>query len=187
VTQPPAGGTAGVVAYVGLGGNLGSEDELRARLQAAVAALDALPGTRVDAMSSLYWSAPVEASGPTFLNAVARLRTQATPWQTLAALQAIEAGHGRERSYRNAPRTLDLDLLLHGQSELEEPALSLPHPRMAQRAFVLLPLAELDSGLLIPGQGAVASLLPAVAGQAIRAGEAPGQWWPAGEKSAIRG
>lgn len=179
MTQSPAGD---VTAYVGLGGNLGGEGELRARLQAAVDALDALPGTRVDAVSSLYWSAPLEASGPTFLNAVARLHTQATPRQTLAALQAIEAGHGRERPYRNAPRTLDLDLLLHGQAELDEPTLSLPHPRMAQRAFVLLPLAELDPGLVIPGQGAVAALLPAVVDQAIRHGEPPGHWWPAARK-----
>lgn len=177
--EPPDGC---VTAYVGLGGNLGGERELRERLQAAVVALDALPGTRVDAVSSLYWSAPVDASGPTFLNAVARVHTRASPWQTLAGLQGIEARHGRERPYRNAPRTLDLDLLLHGQSEVDEPTLGLPHPRMALRAFVLLPLAELDPGLVIPGHGAVAALLPAVAGQGIRHGEPPGQWWPAGRK-----
>lgn len=182
--EPPDGC---VTAYVGLGGNLGGDDELRARLQAAVAALDGLPGTRVDAVSSLYWSAPVDAGGPTYLNAVARLHTRASPWQTLAALQEIELRHGRERPYRNAPRTLDLDLLLHGQAELDEPALGLPHPRMDQRAFVLRPLAELDPALVIPGKGAVAGLLPAVAEQAIRAGEAPGQWWPAGEKPATGG
>jgi 2-amino-4-hydroxy-6-hydroxymethyldihydropteridine diphosphokinase len=152
------------LAYVGLGANLG---DARTALEAALQALEALPDTHVLRRSSLYRSAPVDSSGPDYLNAVAELRTGFAPLELLHALQAIEQDHGRERPYRNAPRTLDLDLLLHGDLRLDTPELTLPHPRAHQRAFVLLPLAELAPALQIPGQGRVADLLTQVRDQPI--------------------
>ncbi|HEU4459361.1 MAG TPA: 2-amino-4-hydroxy-6-hydroxymethyldihydropteridine diphosphokinase [Methylibium sp.] len=156
-------------AYVGLGANLG---DALAALRAAVAALDALPATRRVALSSLYRSAPIDSSGPDYLNAVAALDTALAPHELLAALQAIELEHGRERPYRNAPRTLDLDLLLHGDARLGESALTLPHPRLHERAFVLAPLAEIAPGLELPAHGRIEAALARVAGQRIeRSGE----------------
>jgi 2-amino-4-hydroxy-6-hydroxymethyldihydropteridine diphosphokinase len=128
-------------AYVGLGANLGAD--LQGTLKAAVRELAALPGTHLAGVSSVWRSAPVDAGGPDFLNAVAALDTELAPLELLDALQAIEAAHGRERPYRHAPRTLDLDLLLHGDVVLESARLTLPHPRLTERAFVLLPLLEL--------------------------------------------
>ena len=151
-------------AFVALGANLG---DARATLLAAGDALAALPGTRLVALSSLYRSAPVDAAGPDFVNAVAELATRLDPLTLLDALQAIESGFGRVRSARNAPRTLDLDLLLHGDSVLQTARLTLPHPRLHQRAFVLVPLAEIAPGLRLSGAGAIERLLPSVADQAI--------------------
>ena len=94
------------------------------------------------ACSRLYRSAPHEAQGPDFINAVARLETRLTAPDLLAQLQALELAAGRERPYRNAPRTLDLDLLLYGDARIDSPQLTLPHPRLHERAFVLRPLAE---------------------------------------------
>lgn len=139
-------------AYVGLGANLG-QDLLRT-LTLAAQSLAVLPGTRLVCVSSAWRSAPVDASGPDFLNAVAALDTTLSPIELLDALQAIEQAHGRERPYRNAPRTLDLDLLLHGQAVLDAPRLTLPHPRLAERAFVLRPLLEIApelAGMALPG------------------------------------
>ncbi len=150
--------------YVGLGANLG---DAAAALAAAVAALAALDATDVVAVSPTYRSAPIDASGPDFLNAVVRLRTGLAPEALLAALQDIEAAHGRERPYRHAPRTLDLDLLLYGKVCLDTPTLSVPHPRLHLRAFVLRPLADLCPDLVVPGRGALGDLLPAVAGQRL--------------------
>jgi 2-amino-4-hydroxy-6-hydroxymethyldihydropteridine diphosphokinase len=150
--------------FVGLGANLG---DAAGTLRQALRALSELPGTEVTGVSSLYRSAPVDAQGPDFVNAVARLRTALAPLALLQALQAIELRHGRERPYRNAPRTLDLDLLLFGSLQLASPALTLPHPRMHQRAFVLRPLAELSPDLEIPGRGFVADALVCCAGQAV--------------------
>ncbi|MDN8612540.1 2-amino-4-hydroxy-6-hydroxymethyldihydropteridine diphosphokinase [Variovorax ginsengisoli] len=127
-------------AFVAIGANLG---DARATVLRAMDDLDRLPRTRVSARSSLYRSAPVDAGGPDFINAVVALQTGLDPHALLAELQRLEAGAGRERPYRNAPRTLDLDLLRHGDAVLETPQLSLPHPRLAERAFVLLPLAEI--------------------------------------------
>ncbi len=149
---------------MGLGANLG---DARATLAAAVAALRALPQTQLAALSSLYRTAPIDSDGPDYLNAVAALDTALAPPTLLDALQAIEQAQGRERPYRNAPRTLDLDLLLHGAHRLDTPRLTLPHPRAHLRAFVLQPLAEIAPALVIPEQGAVAALLPRVADQAI--------------------
>lgn len=167
-------------AWVGLGANLGGDPErLRATLISARQALAALPQASVEASSSLWRSAPVDAGGPDYLNAVVRLQTSSAPLQLLRALQVIESAHGRERPYRNAPRTLDLDLLWHSEPWVSTPELVLPHPRLHQRAFVLQPLLELDAGLALPGLGALDAYLPAVAGQAVeKLPAAPG--WLAG-------
>lgn len=153
-----------VRVYVGLGANLG---DARATLEAACAALTALPDTRWVATSRLYRSAPVDAQGPDFLNAVVALDTRLAPLDVLAALQHIEQEHGRLRPYRNAPRTLDLDVLLYGDAVIDLPTLQVPHPRGHQRAFVLAPLTELASALSWPGHGPVAGLLAAIQDQAI--------------------
>ncbi|MFG6457003.1 2-amino-4-hydroxy-6-hydroxymethyldihydropteridine diphosphokinase [Roseateles sp. BYS96W] len=128
-------------AYIGLGANLGAD--LGATLSRAAQALAALPGTRLVVLSSAWRSAPVDATGPDFLNAVAALDTALQPLALLDALQAIEQSHGRERPYRNAPRTLDLDLLLYADVVMDTPRLTLPHPRLGERAFVLRPLLEI--------------------------------------------
>jgi 2-amino-4-hydroxy-6-hydroxymethyldihydropteridine diphosphokinase len=138
-----------VHAYVGLGANLGDR---AGAIRRAMAAIAALPQTRFGRCSSLYRSAPVDASGPEYLNAVAQIETCLAPQALLASLQAIEDATGRERPYRNAPRTLDLDLLLYGDRRLQTPQLTLPHPRMGERAFVLLPLAEIAPALVSPAQ-----------------------------------
>ncbi|MCZ2105285.1 MAG: 2-amino-4-hydroxy-6-hydroxymethyldihydropteridine diphosphokinase [Burkholderiales bacterium] len=155
-------------AYVGLGANLG---DARVALAAAVQALAALPATRLAAVSSLYASAPVDAGGPDYFNAVACLQTTLAPLALLRALQAIETAAGRTRPYRNAPRTLDLDLLLYDAVQCADAELTLPHPRMMQRAFVVLPLAELAPERVSAAQRA------AVAGQRIeRVAPAP-DWY----------
>lgn len=128
------------MAYIGLGANLG---DAPAALRGAIQALAALPGTQLLQCSALYRSAPVDATGPDFYNAVAALRTSLPPHELLAALQSIEAAAGRERPYHNAPRTLDLDILLFDGLAIDTPTLTVPHPRMHERAFVLLPLAEI--------------------------------------------
>ncbi len=154
-----------VQAFIGLGANLG---DLRAALETALRALDRLPGSRLDAVSSAWLSSPVDAQGPDYLNAVARLQTSLGAEALLDALQAIELQQGRERSYRNAPRTLDLDLLLYGPVRLASERLVLPHPRLHERAFVLRPLLELAPDLVLPGAARLDSYLPAVAGQALQ-------------------
>ena len=153
-----------VLAYVGVGANLG---DARAQLLAAHDALGRLPHTTWVAQSSLYRSAPIESSGPDYLNTVVVLCTRLAPHDLLAQMLRIEQAHGRERPYRNAPRTLDLDLLVYGEERIHTDTLTVPHPRMHQRAFVLLPLAEVAPALVIPGIGPVAALLGAVAGQRI--------------------
>jgi 2-amino-4-hydroxy-6-hydroxymethyldihydropteridine diphosphokinase len=154
--------------FVGLGANVGADFEVVvARVRQALRELDSLPGTRRVAASSLYRSAPVDASGPPFVNAVAELRSELGPLDLLDALQALEQRHGRQRPYHHAPRTLDLDLLLHGPQQLCTPRLVLPHPRLHQRAFVLLPLLELAPELLHPALGPLAGFVPGVRDQAI--------------------
>ena len=156
--------TAPAIAYVGLGANLG---DAAAAIAGATLALDRLASTRVVRSSALYRSAALGAEGPDYLNAVAELNTTLAPDVLLAELLRIESRQGRERSYRNAPRTLDLDLLLYADLQLESAALTLPHPRLHERAFVLLPLAEIAPALVIPGRGPVSDLLPGVVGQRI--------------------
>ncbi|WP_442762886.1 2-amino-4-hydroxy-6-hydroxymethyldihydropteridine diphosphokinase [Malikia spinosa] len=150
--------SSAVLAHVALGANLG---DARATVSDAIAALDRLPQTRLLRASALYRSAPWEASGPDFINAVAAVETGLDAHELLRALQALELQAGRERPYRNAPRTLDLDLLLYGDAVIDTPDLSVPHPRLRERAFVLLPLAEIAPALV------TASELQAVADQAI--------------------
>ena len=132
-------------AFIALGANLGNAV---ATVKQALADLDAMPQSRVAACSSLYQSAPVDAEGPAFINAVAALDTRLSPEALLRQLQRLEARAGRERPYRHAPRTLDLDLLLHADAVIDSPLLTLPHPRMRERAFVLLPLAEIAPELV---------------------------------------
>jgi 2-amino-4-hydroxy-6-hydroxymethyldihydropteridine diphosphokinase len=155
-------------AYVALGANLGDP---AATVRAACAALARIAGARLVAASSLYRTAPVGLRDqPDFINAVAALDVDSTvlPAPTfLAALFAIEVEFGRVRTVRNAPRTLDLDLLLYGDARNDDPALTLPHPRLAERAFVLAPLAEIAPQLEIAGLGHVADLLAGVAAQRI--------------------
>jgi len=129
-----------VQAFVAIGANLGDAE---ATVKDAMAAIGALQRTQVTARSSLYRSAPVDAEGPDFINAVVAVRTGLDAEQFLIALQRLETLAGRERPFPNAPRTLDLDLLMHGNSVIESPTLTLPHPRMRERAFVLKPLAEI--------------------------------------------
>ncbi len=157
-----AGDPLGVDAYVGLGSNLGDR---AATLESAFTALAELPRTRLLQRSSYYASPAHEAPGGEYLNAVAHLRTTSSPLQLLHRLQQIEAAHGRSRSFRNAPRTLDLDLLLYAETVSSLSELQLPHPRLHERAFVLRPLAELAPDLQVPGHGAVRDLLTAVATQ----------------------
>ncbi len=154
------------LVYVGLGANLG---EREAALRSALIAIGQLPGTRVTRVSPLYGSAPVDAGGPDYLNAVAELSTALAPQALLQALQSIEQAAGRERPYRNAPRTLDLDILWFGGQAIDTPELTVPHPRMAERAFVLRPLADLAP------ERVEASALQAVAAQDIH--RLKGQVW----------
>ena len=159
-------------AYIGLGANLG---DARAALASALAALAQIPCSTLHATSAVYRSAPQGegASGPDYLNAVALLHTRLTPLALLHALQAIEQAHGRLRPYPNAPRTLDLDLLLHGQTVLATPELTLPHARLHQRAFVLQPLLALSPELHAPGLGRLADWLATTADQPIEILAAP--------------
>jgi len=136
-----------VTAFVGIGANLG---DARSAVLAAAQQVGALPDSRLLAVSPLYRSAPVQADGPDFINAVAAVQTRLTAPALLQALQGLEALHGRERPWRNAPRTLDLDLLLYGSAHIASDRLVVPHPRMLERAFVLLPLRDIAPELVDP-------------------------------------
>lgn len=154
-----------VRAFVAFGANLGDPV---AAFALALQRLDALPSTRVLARSALYRSAPVGVVGqPDYINAVIELSTSLDARILLEALLMIEREGGRTRDFHMAPRTMDLDLLLHGEAIIDEPDLQVPHPRMHLRAFTLVPLAEIAPGLHIPRRGAVSDLLADVADQAI--------------------
>ena len=135
-----AGADLAISVFIGLGANLGDR---RGTLHTALAAMGQLPATQLLRVSPLYRSAPVEAGGPDYLNAVVELATMRTAQELLEALQTIEQSAGRERPYRNAPRTLDLDILWFGGQVIATQNLVVPHPRMAERAFVLRPLWDL--------------------------------------------
>ena len=153
------------LAYVGIGSNL---EDPRAQVLRAFDELARLPDSRLTARSSLYRTTPIgHAAQPDFINAVAALDTELPARALLGELQAIEMRHGRERSFANAPRTLDLDLLLYGEAQIEEPGLTVPHPRMHERAFVLQPLAEIAPHAQIPGFGAARECLAASSGQRV--------------------
>ena len=154
-----------IVAYVGLGSNLGNPE---ASVRAAIKALNAPPAIVVSKQSSLYQTAPLEAGGDDYINAVVELRTKLSPIELLHFLQRIENQFGRVRPFQNAPRTLDCDLLLYDHDILTTPSLIIPHPRVQQRAFVLIPLMEIAPEIQIPGVGPLKALLAAVTDQQIR-------------------
>ena len=147
------------IAYVGIGSNL---DDPARQVRTALDELDRMPHSRVVKRSSLYRSAPLGYTDqPDFVNAVAQLETGLTAERLLAELQEIEARHDRKRSFANAARTLDLDLLLFGNAKLDTPALRIPHARMHERAFVLKPLLEISPAVAIPGRGPASEFLEA--------------------------
>ena len=152
------------LAYVGIGANLG---DARANVADAIVRLAQLPHSALLAVSSLYRTAPIDAGGDDYINAVACIETALAAEELLQALQAIELAHGRERPYRNAPRTLDLDLLLYGDAQIATASLQVPHPRMSERAFALVPLLELAPDIVIPGRGPARQFLGLVSGQTI--------------------
>lgn len=153
-----------MLAYVGIGANLG---DARANVLDAIERLARMPSTRLLQASALYRTAPIDSSGDDYVNAVAAIDTALDAPSVLAALQSIEQAHGRERPYRNAPRTLDLDLLLYGDAILDLPQLTVPHPRMTERAFVLVPLLAIAPDVHVPGLSRAADYLPRVADQPI--------------------
>ena len=157
-----------ITAYIGIGANLGDPLE---QVTSAIAALATLPMTRLLGTSSAYRSAPMggmrDDSQPDYVNAVVRIQTLLDARTLLDRLLDIENRHGRFRSFPNAPRTLDLDLLLFGEQQIDQPGLCVPHPRMHLRRFVLDPLIEIAPDLYIPGQGAVARLATATLDQAV--------------------
>ena len=138
-----------VLTFVALGANLGQP---QTTVLNAINALANLPGTRLLRASSLYRTAPFEASGPDFINAVVALQTTLRPAELLTQLQQLENAQGRQRPYLNAPRTLDLDILLYGDAAIDTADLQVPHPRMHQRAFVMMPLAEIAPERVSAGQ-----------------------------------
>ncbi|NEX60710.1 2-amino-4-hydroxy-6-hydroxymethyldihydropteridine diphosphokinase [Noviherbaspirillum galbum] len=154
-----------VTCYIGIGANLG---DARDQVLRAIGRLETLPGSTLSGRSDLFRTAPVDAGGDDYVNAVVRIESTLDAPALLRALQEIEQEFGRERPYPNAPRTLDLDLLLHGQQRIDTAELQVPHPRMTERAFVLIPLLQIDPFLSIPGKGPAHGFVPAVAGQSIR-------------------
>jgi 2-amino-4-hydroxy-6-hydroxymethyldihydropteridine diphosphokinase len=153
------------LAYVALGANLADPV---VQIRAAIQALEKLPESRLLKASSLYRTAPVGIHGqPDFINAVAALHTRLSPQELLTALFEIEAAFGRRRDFYHAPRTLDLDLLLYDDRQIDSAFLRLPHPRMHLRAFVIAPLLEIAPGCRIPGRGKAAAWQPAVSWQRI--------------------
>jgi 2-amino-4-hydroxy-6-hydroxymethyldihydropteridine diphosphokinase len=158
--------TAKTVAFIGIGSNLG---DACAYVQEALQRLAQLDKAVLTGKSSLFRTAPIEAQGDDYINAVARIETELSAHELLSELQKLEQAAGRERPYPNAPRTLDLDLLLFGQERIATESLTVPHPRMTQRAFVLIPLLQIEPLLDIPGQGPAHQFVPQVAGQEIRA------------------
>ncbi len=158
--------TERIRAWVALGSNL---DDPVAHVRRAFDELSALPGSRLAACSSLYRNPPMGPQDqPDYVNAVVRLETSLSPLRLLDALQAIERDHGRERRRHWGERTLDLDLILYGQRRLAHPRLTVPHPGIRERAFVLVPLAELDARVEVPGHGTVDALLSGVDDAALQ-------------------
>jgi 2-amino-4-hydroxy-6-hydroxymethyldihydropteridine diphosphokinase len=155
-----------VAAYVGIGSNL---DDPEAQVRRAIEALASIPETRFERASRLFRTAPWgRADQPAFVNAAAEVATTLAPRALLEALLAIERAQGRHRDgTRWGPRTLDLDVLLYGDAVIDEPGLAIPHPHLAERAFVLLPLADLDPALHVPGRGRISELLRKVGAKGV--------------------
>ena len=155
-----------VQVFIALGANMAHPAK---QLRRAIALVFLVPGTRLVKSSSFYSTAPQGyADQPDFINAVIEIATTLAAHELLEALLAIESALGRERKIVNGPRVIDLDLLLYGNDVIDKGGLQVPHPRMHERAFVLVPLAEIAPDTLIPGQGRAAALLPAVADQPIK-------------------
>mgnify|MGYP003945702965 CR=1 FL=1 len=152
------------VAYLGLGANLG---DARQTLKDAVVCLAQQHTITVLAKSSLYRTAPIDAGGDDYFNCAVKIETALPVRHLLALCHKIEHQFGRERPFRNAPRTLDLDILLYGDQSIDEPDLIVPHPRLIERAFALVPLIEIDAALIIPQHGRADGLLAGVADQRI--------------------
>ena len=165
--SPGTAATTGatVSAYIGIGANLG---DAQAVVVQALQRLAELPHSALSGQSSLFISAPVDADGNDYINAVARLETTLAPDALLQKLQGIENEFGRERPYPNAPRTLDLDVLLYGTRQIDDANLIVPHPRLTQRAFALIPLLQIDPFIVIPGKGPAHQFVPGVADQKIK-------------------
>ncbi|MDA8224505.1 MAG: 2-amino-4-hydroxy-6-hydroxymethyldihydropteridine diphosphokinase [Betaproteobacteria bacterium] len=156
---------SGATCHIALGSNL---SDPRQQIRTAIANIARLSGVQITAVSSLYRSAAVgHTDQPDFINAVIRLHTRLEPPALLRALLDIEQFSGRQRSFRNAPRVIDLDILLYNQLTWQDEQLTLPHPRMHERAFVLLPLLEITPDAVIPGLGAASRFLAAVGQQSI--------------------
>ena len=154
-----------VTAFIALGSNL---DDPPAQIESGLRALAALPRTRLGRVSSLYRNPPVGyLDQPDFVNAVAMMETRLEPHELLGELQAIENAHGRTREFPNAPRRLDLDIALYGERVIREPGLIVPHPRLCERAFVLVPLAEIAPDAVVPGHGPVADLAARIDANAL--------------------
>jgi 2-amino-4-hydroxy-6-hydroxymethyldihydropteridine diphosphokinase len=160
------------VAYLGLGANLG---DARQVLKDAVVCLAQQHTISVLAKSSLYRTAPIDAGGDDYFNCVVKVDTTLPVRHLLALCHKIEHQFGRERPFRNAPRTLDLDILLFGDQSIDEPDLIVPHPRLAERAFALVPLVEIDAALIIPQHGRADALLGSVSDQRIEKVKGPCQ------------
>jgi 2-amino-4-hydroxy-6-hydroxymethyldihydropteridine diphosphokinase len=155
-STPVTGHRSLVTAFIALGSNLGDP---AGQIRSALRALDKLPDTRLVRQSAFYRNAPEGGlAQPEFVNAVARIETRIGPRALLDRLLEIERDHGRVRDYPNAPRTLDLDIVLYGDSMVQEPGLTIPHPRMLERVFVLAPLAEIAPDAVVPGTGRIADL-----------------------------
>lgn len=152
------------VAWLGIGANLG---DARQTLKDAVVCLAQQHTLTVVAKSSLYRTAPIDAGGDDYYNCVVKIETSLDVHALLALCQRVEHHFGRERPFRNAPRTLDIDILLYGDATIDETDLVVPHPRMTGRAFALVPLVEIDPELVIPGLGPASAFLAAVAEQRI--------------------
>lgn len=154
-----------VTAFIGIGSNLGNKSD---NVEKALLHINHLPHTRQSGQSNLFRTAPLQADGEDYINAVVRIETQLTAQQLLQELQGVEQLLGRERPYLNAPRTLDLDLLLYGRQQFASPSLTVPHPRITERAFVLIPLLQIDPLIDIPGKGPAHHFVVTVANQKIQ-------------------
>lgn len=157
--------TGGVIACISIGSNLG---DARGNVQRAILRLDKLTSSRLTGQSAMFRTAPVDAGGDDYINAVAAIETWLPATDLLKELQGIERDFGRERPYPNAPRTLDLDILLYGEQTIVTDSLVVPHPRLTERAFALIPLLQLDPFIAIPGKGPAHGFVAGVAGQAIQ-------------------